>query len=608
MERTTVFASRAGRLIVRGAAALCAALALSSLVAEASAPALAAQRVQRACAGTPRPGAAACTGVRLVPATLHNARTARTVVHLHPTVSDRSPEPGYLTPQALHEAYGLPSDSNAATTQTIALIEAYDDPTAEADLAVYDKQFGLPACTSANGCFRKLDEQGESSPLPAVVGEWSGETSIDVQMAHAICENCHVLLVEASSEEFSDLGAAVNTAVEAGATEINNSYAGPEEPAYAAYNTSDYDHPGVVITAAAGDCGYLDEACTLGEVANFPSDSPDVIAVGATKLTDVKGAWRSTVWSDGSSGCSTLFAAPPWQSTLSSFADTGCAGGRSVADVSAVGDPNTGVDIYDSTPEGNGDPTGWGVWGGTSVASPIVAAEFALAGGSHGVRFPAATLYSHLGQAGALYDVVAGRNGFCAGANSCQAAAGYDGPSGIGSPVGLGAFSTSPLNGPPTIASFTPGSGVTGNTVTIDGAALSATSSVLVGTLAARVETASATKIEAVVPSGARPGKITVKTPTGSVTSHSRFMPTLALTSFSPANGRHGRAVMLVGVGFTRSSAVRFNGVPATRVAYVSSRRLIAIAPHRAGTGPITVTNARAPAGTVSSAGSYSSS
>ena len=123
------------------------------------------------------------------------------------------------------------------------------------------------------------------------------------------------------------------------------------------------------------------------------------------------------------------------------FADTGCGSERSVADVAAIGDPNTGVDVYDSTPEGKGAPTGWGVWGGTSVASPIVAAEWGLAGGSHGVAFPAATLYSHLGDAGALYDVVSGSNGSCGAATFCQAAAGYDGPTGVGSPIGLGAFS-----------------------------------------------------------------------------------------------------------------------------------------------------------------------
>ena len=613
----SVFALGTRRLLALAAVSACAVLAIGSITATAAASAARSHssfRVQRLC-GTPRPGAAACTGLKLVPASLNasdlhanavrQAGEARTGAR--PRVNAASPEAGYLTPQALHEAYALPSQSSATATQTIAVIDAYDDPTAEADLAVYDKQFALPACTAANGCFRKLNEQGNSSPLPPVEGEWAGEISIDVQMAHAVCQNCHVLLVEAGSEAFVDLGAAVNAAVAAGATEISNSYAGPEESSYTAYNTSYYHHPGVVITAASGDCGYLNDACDWGDAANFPADSPDVVAVGGTKLTEAKGAWRSTVWSDGGSGCSTIFAAPMWQSTLSSFAATACGSGRSVADVAAIGDPNTGVDVYDSTPEGNGDPTGWGVWGGTSVASPIVAAEFALAGGSDGVQFPAATLYSHIGEAGALYDVVSGHNGTCSGASSCQAAIGYDGPSGVGSPVGLGAFSTTSVSGPPAITGFTPSSGITGSTVTIDGVALNGASSVLIGTLAASIKAVTATSIEAVVPDGAHPGKITVTTPTGTVISKTRFTPTLALTSFSPASGAPGKLVKIKGVGFTHSSTVSFNGVAATNTTYVSSTKLTAVTPPGVGSGAITVTNTAAPAGTVSSASSYSS-
>ena len=251
--------------------------------------------------------------------------------------------------------------------------------------------------------------------------------------------------MEADNEEFVNLGAAVDAAVNAGATEISNSYAGPEEPTlsgvFAEYNKDYYDHPGVVVTASSGDCGYLNEAC-LGEpgAANFPADSPDVVAVGGTALSESKETWSSTAWEEGGSGCSQIFGAPLWQTTVADFSATGCGEERSIADVAAIADPETGVDVYDSTPEGNGSPTGWGVWGGTSVASPIVAAEFALAGGSHGVPYPAATVYSHAGEADALYDVVAGANGTCAGTTACRAAVGFDGPTGIGSPVGLDAF------------------------------------------------------------------------------------------------------------------------------------------------------------------------
>ena len=364
-----------------------------------------------------------------------------------PAVAVKSPEPGFLTPQLLHAAYSLPSETPASATQTIAVVDAFDDPSAQADLNIYDRQFGLPACTSANGCFRKVNEDGQPKPLPPTEGEWAGEISIDVQMAHAICQSCHVLLVEADSERFADLGAAVDAAVSAGATEISNSYGGPEQAGKARrdarLNARDFDHPGVVVTASSGDCGYLNQACRgLAKRAEFPAASPDVVAVGGTTLTEHKKVWTSTVWEEGGSGCSSAFSAPLWQSAVANLSATGCGGGRSIADVAAIGDPNTGVDVYDSTPEGNGDPTGWGVWGGTSVSSPIIAAEFALGGGAHGIAYPAATLYSHIGEGSALYDVVSGSNGSCGGTSSCQAGVGYDGPSGVGSPIGLAAFST----------------------------------------------------------------------------------------------------------------------------------------------------------------------
>ena len=280
--------------------------------------------------------------------------------------------PGGLTPQNLHAAYALPLEAAGSAGQTIGIVDAYNDPTAEADLAVYDKQFGLPACTAANGCFRKLNQSGRSGPLPARNGEWATEISLDVQMAHAVCPYCRLLLVEASSESYSDLGTAVNAAVAAGATEVSNSYGGSEAPGYESFN-SPYDHPGVVVAVASGDCGYLNEACPRTQAANFPADSPDVVAVGGTSLSASSGSWASAAWNDGGSGCSEVFTAPLWQSALTGFSATRCGSGRAVADVAAVGDPYTGVDVYDSTPSGNGAPTGWTVLGGTSAASPIVA-------------------------------------------------------------------------------------------------------------------------------------------------------------------------------------------------------------------------------------------
>jgi len=456
-----------GALTAGVASASASVASVSEPAAPTAAPTESSYRAARVC-GASAPSAAACTALRLVSASLSGAeleqraaaQAAEAAAGAHPAVENENPIPGYLTPQDLHSAYSLPDETAASYTQTIAVVDAYDDPTAEADLGVYDEEFGLPACTSANGCFSKVNEEGKPSPLPPKSGEWAGEISIDVQMAHAVCQSCRVLLVETRKAELSDLGAGVNAAVNLGATEISNSYTAGEEPALASYyselNADDYEQPGVVVTAASGDCGYLNTDCPEEPAAaNFPADSPDVVGVGGTSLTDKKEVWRSTAWDEGGSGCSVIFAAPAWQSALADFANTGCGSERSVADVSAVGNPNTGVDVYDSTPEGTGQPTGWTVFGGTSVASPIIAAEFALAGGAHGVDFPAATLYAHLGEGDDLYDVLTGSNGSCGEATSCQAAVGYDGPTGVGSPVGLGAFATagSPENtSPPTIA------------------------------------------------------------------------------------------------------------------------------------------------------------
>ena len=432
------------RLAARTAlSALCALAAVLVLAASSAS----ASSARRAC-GEPSPGRAACLAMRLQPASAPAASTAAS-----PAVSSGSgapakeraePWPGFLTPALLHAAYELPDETPQATAQTIAVVDAYDDPTAESDLAVFDKEFGLPSCTAENGCFRKVNEKGEASPLPKTQGEWASEISIDVQVAHTICQNCKVLLVEAKSEDFSDLGAGVAAAAKLGATEISNSYGGPEESADTSLVSSYYDQPGVVVTASSGDCGYISSACRgRAQRPEFPASSSDVVAVGGTSLTESGGTWTSEAWSEGGSGCSEVFTAPLWQSGTAGFAATGCAGGRAVADVAAIGDPETGVDIYDSTPEKAGEETGWGVWGGTSVASPIVASEFALAGGAHSVSYPAATLYQHAGEAADLYDVTLGSNGKCGTRTICNAAAGYDGPTGLGSPLGLGAFAPS---------------------------------------------------------------------------------------------------------------------------------------------------------------------
>jgi hypothetical protein len=606
-QSTWALARLVGALIA--ALALALALAPTAVAASAAAAAPSADGAHRAC-GVPPPGAAACTALRLTSV----ARAAT------PLASPGAAQ--YLTPQALHSAYLLPTETQSSSTQTVAVIDAFDDPTAEADLGVYDETFSLPPCTSANGCFRKINEHGQASPLPPVEGEWASEISIDVQMAHAICQNCHVLLVEASSEEFSDLGTAVNAAVKAGATEVSNSYGGPEEPALASLfselNSSYYEHTGVVITASSGDCGYLNEACS-GRLAaaDFPASSPDVVAVGGTSLNKRKEAWSSSVWDGAGSGCSQIFTAPSWQSAIPEFASTDCGAERSVADVSAIANPSTGVEIYDSTPESPGAPTGWGVWGGTSVASPIIAAEFALAGGSHGVAFPAATLYSHLGDSEDLYDVVSGANGACGDSVSCQGAVGYDGPTGVGSPIGLGAFAStgSPVStAPPVISGIaengqtlteTPGSWTNSPSTTSTQWQLCNAS----GTGCAPITGATGSKYT--LTSGDVGSTVRVRetaqnadgagseesAPTEVVTAN---VPKLA--GFTPTSGITGSTVTITGGGLGGVSAVSFGGL-AAQFKVVSGSEIEAVVPDGAKAAKLSLTM---PAGSVQSKGKFS--
>lgn len=422
---------------VRSLAALVLTLALCPSAAAAT-------HAGHACRTTPPAGHAACMAMRLILRTGSSSTGAKGSVAKGRTISvtaGRRPFPGFLTPARLHEAYELPGETPAASTQTIAVVDAFNDPTAEADLAVFDRQFRLAACTSENGCFRKVNQDGNAAPLPRNEGGWASEISIDVQMAHAICEDCHILLVETRTDAFSNLGAGVNAAIKDGATEVSNSYAGTEEAAYEGLARADFDHPGIVIGASSGDCGYLNELCP-GDApgASFPADSPDVLAIGGTSLTKRSGVWSSVAWEESGSGCSALFSAPSWQNEATGSPATGCGGARAIADVAAVADPDTGVDVYDSTPEEPGAPVGWGVWGGTSVATPIVTAEFGLAGGAHGIAYPAAALYAHHGDATALQDVLSGANGSCAGTTICNVTPGYDGPTGLGSPLGLAPF------------------------------------------------------------------------------------------------------------------------------------------------------------------------
>ena len=331
--------------------------------------------------------------------------------------SSGQPAPKAVTPAGygpadIRSAYNLTTSS----TKTVAIVDAYDDPTAEADLATYRSRFGLTACTTANGCFKKVNQTGGTA-YPRKDGGWAQEISLDLDMVSAACPTCHILLVEAKTSSLANLGAGVNYAANApGVVAISNSYGGGDSAETAAYN-----HPGIAITASTGDSGYGVQS---------PASFPHVIAVGGTALTKASGTsrgWQESAWSGAGSGCSTINPKPTWQTAV-----TQCAH-KASADVSAVADPNTGVAVYDSTAyQGY---VGWLVFGGTSASSPIVASVYALSGNTAG--YPASYTWSH---AGGLNDVTTGSNGTCSTAVWCHAGTGWDGPTGLGTPNGTTAF------------------------------------------------------------------------------------------------------------------------------------------------------------------------
>jgi subtilase family serine protease len=322
--------------------------------------------------------------------------------------------PTGLNPVDLRSAYNLTTSTTAGTGRTIAIVDAYDDPNAAADLAVYRAQFGIPACTAASGCFRKVDQTGGTT-YPVGNSSWGQEISLDLDMASAICPNCKIVLVEARTPSIANLGTAVNTAASLGANVISNSYGGSEFSSETSADTSYYRHPGIAVVASSGDTGFG---------VQYPAASRVVIAVGGTTLTRATNTrgWSETAWSGAGSGCSAYEAKLPWEH------DPGCAR-RTVADVSADANPATGVSVYDTF-----GSAGWLKFGGTSVAAPIIGGVYALN--------PAAISYSSnpYAHTSALFDVVGGSNGSCGGSYLCTAVAGYDGPTGLGTPNGASAF------------------------------------------------------------------------------------------------------------------------------------------------------------------------
>ncbi|MEV5530538.1 putative Ig domain-containing protein [Streptomyces prunicolor] len=354
-----------------------------------------------------------------------------------------------LSPANLHSAYALPSTGGSGLT--VAVVDAYNDPNAESDLATYRSNFGLSACTKASGCFKQVSQTGSTTSLPTNDTGWAGEEALDIDMVSAVCPNCNIILVEATSATDANLGTAENEAVTLGAKFVSNSWGGSESSSQTSEDTAYFKHPGVAITVSSGDEAYG---------AEYPATSQYVTAVGGTALSTSSSTrgWTESVWKTsstegGGSGCSAYDAKPTWQT------DTGCTK-RMEADVSAVADPATGVAVYDTY-----GGSGWAVYGGTSASSPIIAGVYALAGTPGSSDYPAKYPYSHTSN---LYDVTSGNNGSCSTSYFCTAGTGYDGPTGWGTPDGTAAFTSGTTTGN-TVTVTNPGSQstVTGSTASL---------------------------------------------------------------------------------------------------------------------------------------------
>jgi subtilase family serine protease len=370
-------------------------------------------RQVHSCTTTPKKGHVACNAI------------LRQNVTPAGTVAPAATTPTGYGPADLRSAYTLTTAATSkGTGQTVGIVDAFNDPNAAADLATYRSHYGLPACTTASGCFRKVSQTGSTTALPATDAGWAQEESLDIDMASAICPNCKILLVEATSTTTANLGKSVNEAVALGATVVSNSYGGGESTADANTDSLYFHHPGVAITASAGDSGFGVE---------YPAASQYVTAVGGTSLTTSTNSrgWAETAWSGSGSGCSADDPRPAWQGSNANIAAV-CAR-RAVADVSADADPNTGVAVFDSTPEAGA--SGWLQFGGTSVSSPIIASVYALAGNAATVNFGSFP-YSHTTS---LNAVTSGSNGTC-GNRLCTAGTGWDGPTGLGTPHNTTAF------------------------------------------------------------------------------------------------------------------------------------------------------------------------
>ncbi len=337
---------------------------------------------------------------------------AQGFTHCHSWVlrPDATTSPTGLSPAQIKSVYSYSTSNTAGSGYTIGIVDAYNDPSAENDLNVFSSTFGRPACTTANGCFTKVNQTG-GTKYPRTNSGWALEISLDIEWAHAIAPGARILLVEASSNSFTNLMAAEDYAA-AHSNYVSNSWGGSESSGETSYD-SHFVHTGVSFFVSAGDAGLP---------AEYPSASPNVISVGGTTLNfDSNGNFVSeTGWSSGGGGCSAYETANPAQSSFPQYPQVNCAGKRATPDVALDADPASGVSVYDTTSY-NGQ-TGWFVVGGTSASSPMWAARSA----DSGQLVNAAYVY---GNNITFRDITVGNNG-------APCLVGYDLCSGRGSWIG----------------------------------------------------------------------------------------------------------------------------------------------------------------------------
>lgn len=332
--------------------------------------------------------------------------------------------PSGLTPNQVRTAYGFNAISAKGKGEVIAIVDAFDDPRIEADLAVFTKHFGLPSCTTKNGCFKKIYASGKK---PKTDAGWSGEIALDVEWAYAMAPEAKIILVEAASDSMQDLFNAVQVAVKSGATVVSMSWGGGEFVDQTSLDPI-FNNPKVTFVASSGDSG----TGTL-----YPAASPYVLSVGGTTLSvDSYGNYQGeTAWSGSGGGVSTI---ETWPASQKGLPIPQANNMRGVPDVAYNADPETGFSVYNSVPGDGG--TGWQVVGGTSAGSPQWAAIVAVANAALNTRFGGSMnnlLYAAANPDTGNYgydfnDVTSGTNGDCS--YYCVAQNGYDYVTGLGSP------------------------------------------------------------------------------------------------------------------------------------------------------------------------------